>query len=137
MKSRESVRALLQLPEMCMLGSAQERAAFIALRIDGQTVREAGQAIGVSKSQVTNLATLFQDKLAARILDLERKRLPVSKEYLELRRALLEHLHELQEESGSDDDWYGGHKIGNFSPGSVSREDWAEVRGIPLRDPDE
>lgn len=120
-----------------MVGSAQERAAFIALRIDGQTVREAGQAIGVSKSQVTNLATLLQDKLAARILDLERKRLPVSKEYLELRRALLEHLHELQEESGSDDDWYGGHKIGNFSPGNVSREDWAEVRGIPLRDPDE
>ena len=137
MKSRESVRALLQLPEMCMVGSAQERAAFIAFRIDGQTVREAGQAIGVSKSQVTNLATLFQDKLAARILDLERKRLPVSKEYLELRRALLEHLYELHEESGSDDDWYGGHKIGNFSPGSVSREDWAEVRGIPLRDPDE
>jgi len=121
-----------------MVGSTQERAAFIALRIDGQTVREAGQAIGVSKSQVTNLATVFQDKLAARILDLERKRLPVSKEYLELRRALLHHLHELREESGSDeDDWYGGHKIGNFSPDGVSREDWAEVRGTPLRDPDE
>jgi hypothetical protein len=137
MKSRESVRALVQLPEMCMVGSAQERAAFIALRIDGQTVREAGQVIGVSKSQVTNLATQFQDKLAARILNLERKRLPVSREYLELRRTLIEHLHELQEESGSDDDWYSGQKIGNFSPGSVSREDWAEVRGIPLRDPDE
>jgi hypothetical protein len=120
-----------------MVGSAQERAAFIALRIEGQSVRVAGQAIGVSKSQVTNLATLFQDKLAARILDLERKRLPVSKEYLELRHALLEHLYELQEESASDDDWYGGHKIGNFSPGSVSREDWAEVRGTPHGDPDE
>jgi hypothetical protein len=138
MKSRESLRALLQLPEVSMVGSAQERAAFIALRVDGQTVREAGQAIEVSKSQVTNLATVFQDKLAARILDLERKRLPVSKEYLEVRRALLHHLHELQEESGSDDDdWYGGHKIGNFSPSIVSREDWAEARGTPLRDPDE
>lgn len=137
MKSRESLRALLQLPELCMVGSAQERAAFITLRIGQQTVREAGQAIGVSKSQVTNLASLFEGKLAARILDLEKKRLPVSKEYLELRRALLDHLHELQEDSGSDDDWYGGHKIGNFSPGSVSREDWAEVRGIPLRDLDE
>lgn len=136
--TRELLKPFLHLPEMCMVGSEQERAAFIALRIDGQTVRDAGQVVGVSKSQVTNLATVFQDKLAARILELERKRFPVSKEYLELRRALLEHLHELQEESGSDDDdWYGGHKIGNFSPGSVSREDWAEVRGTPLRDPDE
>lgn len=120
-----------------MVGSPQERAAFIALRIEGQTVREAAQAIRVSKSQVSNLAALFQDKLATRMKDVERKRLPVSKEYLELRRALLDHLHQLEEENGSNDDWYGGHKIGNFVPGSVSREDWAEVTGTPLRDPDE
>jgi hypothetical protein len=137
MRFRESLRALLQLPEMCMVGSVQERAAFIALRVDEQTVREAGQAIGVSKSQVTNLAALFQDKLAKRIMDVERKRLPVSQEYLEMRRALLGQLHELQEESGSDDSGIDDTKVGNFSPGSVSREDWAEVRGIPLRDLDE
>jgi hypothetical protein len=122
---------------MSVVGSAQEWAAFIALRIERQTVRQVAQAIGVSKSQVTNLAALFQDKLATRMIDLERKRHPLSKEYLELRGALLNQLHELQEESGSDDDWYGGHKIGNFSPGSVSREDWAEATGTPVRDPDE
>jgi transposase-like protein len=137
MKSRESLKALLQLPEMCMVGSAQERAAFTALRIQGQTIREAAQAIGVSKSQVSNLADLFQGKLATKMMELDRKRLPVSKEYLELRRALFIYLHELQEVSGSDDYGFNDTKIGNFSPGSVSREDWAEVRGIPLKDSDE
>ncbi len=120
-----------------MVGSAQERAAFLALRVEGQTVREAGQAIGVNKSQVTNLADVFQGKLARRMMDLDRKRLPVSQEYFELRRALRAHLYELEEESGSDDDWYGGHKIGNFSPDSGSREDLAELTRTPLTDPDE
>jgi len=137
MKSREPLKALLQLAETCMVGNAQERAAFIALHINGQTLREAGKAIRVSKSQVMNLATLFQDKLAARMQDMERKRLPVSKEYLELRRALLDHLHELQEESGSDDSGIDDTKIGNFSPSNTNREDWAEATGMPLRDPDE
>jgi len=44
----------LQTPELSTVGSAQERAAFISFRLDRRTVREVGQAIGVSKSQVTN-----------------------------------------------------------------------------------
>jgi hypothetical protein len=86
---------------------------------------------------VSNLAALFQDKLAARILDLERKRLPVSKQYLELRRARLEHLYELQEESGSDDPGIDLTKVGHFRYDGGSREDLAEAFGTPLREIDE
>ena len=133
----ELLKAFVQLPEICMVGSAQERAAFVALRIERKTVRQAAHAIGVSKSQLTNLAAVFQQKLATRIMDLDRKRLRVSKEFLQLRGALLSQLYELQEASGSDDYGYEGHKIGHFSPGNVSREDWAEVTGMPLKDADE
>jgi hypothetical protein len=68
---------------------------------------------------------------------LARKRTPVSKEYLDLRGALLNHLTDLEEESGSSDQGIEAEKIGNFRPGGVSREDWAEARGTPLSDPDE
>lgn len=130
MNTRESLKGFLQLPEMSAVGGAAERAAFIAIHIEGRTVRDAAQAIGVGKSQVTNLATLFQTKLATRIIDLERKRLPVSKEYLELRGALLNQLRSLQEESGSET----GFGLGDSR---LSREDLAECFGTPLGDLDE
>jgi hypothetical protein len=137
MKSRELLKAFLELPEMSSVGSLQERSAFIALRIEKRTVREAAQTIGVSKSQVPNLATLFLAKLGAKMQELERKPLPLSKEYVERRDALRRYLYELQEESGSDEfSDVDDRKIGNFSPGRVSREDWAEVRGLPLKDLD-
>lgn len=137
MTTPELLKAFLALPEMCMVGSAQERAAFTALYIERRTVREAGEAFGVSKSQVPNLAGMFQMKLASRIAELARK--PVSKEYRELYLALLDQLGKLQEESGSfdEDGWYGGHKIGDFNPSNGSREDRAEATGTLLRDPDE
>lgn len=135
MKSGESLKALLDLPEMSSVGSTQERVAFILLRIEGRTVRDTAQVLGVSKSQVPNLAMLFLTKLGVKIKELDRKPAPaVSKEYLECRDALRHHLYELQDESGSVDYATGGHKIGNFSPGSVSREDWAEARGLLLND---
>jgi hypothetical protein len=138
MKSHESLKALLELPEMSSLGSAQERAAFIAVHIERRTVREAAQKVGVSKSQISNLVTLFLAKLGAKVQELERKRVPLSKEYVERRDALRRHLYELQEESGSDDFLdVNNTKIGNFSPGGVSREDWAEAVGLPLNDLDE
>ena len=115
------------------MGSAQEGAAFIAFRLDRRTVREVGQAIGVSKSQVPNLADLFQEKLATRMTELRRKRIAVSAEYQTLYRDLYGQLHALFAESGSDDDWWGGQKIGSFNTGAVSREDWAEVTGAPQR----
>jgi DNA-directed RNA polymerase specialized sigma24 family protein len=59
MTPQELLRMLLQAPELSMVGSSQERAAFIALRIDCRTVRDAGEAIGISKSNVQNLADLF------------------------------------------------------------------------------
>jgi hypothetical protein len=137
MTAPELLKTFLELPEIYTVGSAQERAAFVAIYIEQRTVRDAGEVIGVSKSQVSNLAALFQTKLALRISELDRKRTPVSKEYIDLRRALLNHLADLEEESGSGDQGIQEEKIGNFSPGGVSREDWAEVRGTPLRDPDE
>ena len=91
------------------------------------------QAIGVSKSQIPNLVDRFQEKLAARMRELKRKRVEVSAEYQALRRDLYEWFCEVR----SDDDWWGGHKIGNFDTGAVSREDWAEVTGTPLRFQDE
>ena len=133
MNTLELLKAFLQVPELSTVGSAQERAAFIAIRLDGRTFREAGQAIGVSKSQVTNLADLFQAKLATRMMELRRKRIAGSPEY----RGLYARLCEVGAESGSAGDWWGGHKIGSFNTGAVSREDWAEATGTRLRDPDE
>jgi DNA-directed RNA polymerase specialized sigma24 family protein len=75
------LKAFLQVPELSTVGSTQERAAFIAVRLEGRTVREAGQAVGVSKSQVTNLADLFQAKLTTRMMGLRRNRIAVSAEY--------------------------------------------------------
>ena len=122
MKARELLRALLQVPELATVGSAQERAAFIALRIDACTVRQAGQAIGVSKSQVTNLADLFQAKLLKRMTELKRKRgAGCSAEYGSLYRRLFDRLLELKNESGSDDYSWAGEKM--------SREDLAECFG--------
>jgi hypothetical protein len=137
MTAPELLKTFLELPEICTVGSTQERAAFVAIYIEQRTVRGAGEIIGVSKSQVSNLAALFQTKLALRISDLGRKRTPVSKEYLDLRGALLNYLTNLEEESGSSDQGIHEEKIGNFRPGGVSHEDWAEVRGTPLSDPDE
>jgi hypothetical protein len=138
MKSRESLKALLELPEMSSVGSAQERVAFVAIYIEGRTVRETAQTIGVSKSQVPNLASLFVAKLGAKMKELERKRLPLSSDYVEKRDALRNHLYKLQEESGSEDFAdINDIKIGTFEPGAVSREDWVEVRGLPLNDSDE
>jgi hypothetical protein len=42
----ELLRMFLQVPELSAVGSAEERAAFIASRLDGRTVRDAEQAIG-------------------------------------------------------------------------------------------
>ena len=50
MHMQELLKRFLQVPEPATVGIPQERAAFIALRLDGFTVRAAGQAIGVSKS---------------------------------------------------------------------------------------
>jgi hypothetical protein len=135
MNTQELLKAFLQLPELSTVGNAQERAAFTAVRLDGRTVREAGEAIGVSKSQVMNLVDLFQAKLATRMMELRRKRIAVSAEYRVLYRGLYGRLCEVRDESGSDDDW-DDHKVGDFSPGSASREDLAELTGAHLRDPD-
>jgi hypothetical protein len=130
MNVSELLKRFLQLPELAAVGSSQERAAFVALRIDRLAVREAGQAIGVSKSQVTNLADLFQTKLATRMVALKRRGRSVSAEYLTLQRQLYDRLWALSYESGSNDwDWDG--KIGNFKVSAVSREDLAECFGEP------
>jgi len=129
MNALELLKRFSQVPELSTVGSVQERAAFIAIRLDGRTVREAGQAIGVSKSQVTNLADLFQEKLVRRMRELSRKRTACSSEYRALSRDLYEQIWELFDRN----DWTD-HKVGNFRPGAVSREDWAECRGTSLRD---
>jgi hypothetical protein len=134
MDTRESLKAFLKVPELSTVGNVQERAAFIAIRLDGRTVRETGEAIGVSKSQVTNLADLFQVKLVRRMIELRRKRIPSSAEYQTLYRDLREQLAWLQYVHETDDDWWGGHKIGNFDTTKISREDWAEATGTRLRD---
>jgi hypothetical protein len=116
----ELLKAFLQVPELSTVGSSQERAAFVAVRLEGQTFREAGQAIGVSKSQVTNLADLFEKKLATRVVELRTG----SEEFRTLYKDLRGRLYQLQEESGSDRDEYDG----DFYP---SREDLAECFGLP------
>ncbi|GAC1617386.1 MAG: hypothetical protein PVS2B2_20860 [Candidatus Acidiferrum sp.] len=129
----ELFKALTQVPELSSVGSTEERAAFTALRIDGRTVREAGQEVGVSKSHVTNLADHFQTKLIKRMMELRRK--PASGRSAEYRNVchLYEQLCELRD-YGDDLD---RHKVGNFDPGGTSQEDWAEMRGTPLRSEDD
>jgi hypothetical protein len=122
-------KALMRVPELSTVGSPQERAAFTALRIEGRTVREVGQAIGVSKSHVTNLADQFQAKLIKRMMELRRK--PPSTSSGEFRNAcqgLYDRLCELRD--FHDDE--GLYKIGNFTPSLSSKEDWAECTGINL-----
>lgn len=118
----EFLKMLLRVPELTTVGLPEERAAFIALRIDGRTVREAGNVIGVSKSHVANLADLFQAKLCKKIVEMRRKRPSTwSTEYQHLERELWELMP--PDYSG------GGHKIGNFSPGDMSQEDRVEAMG--------
>lgn len=123
------LEAFLEVPELSMVGSAPERAAFIAVRLKGITVREAGQSLGVSKSSVTNLADQFQEKLAARMMELNRKRIPVSAEYRNLYRVLYDRLCEVRSENGNDD-W-------DDSEWTISREDRAEAFGKPVSGHDE
>ena len=119
----ELLKMFLQVPELSALGSPQERAAFIALRIEGRTMRQAGQAIGVSKSHVQNLANLFEVKLAKKIREIGKTREALwSPEYRRLYEALIADV-------PRDYDDYGGHKIGNFEPGKLSWEDLAEAFG--------
>jgi len=132
--AHELFKALMQLRELSTVGSTEERAAFTSLRIDGRTVRDAGQATGVSKSHVTNLADQFQAKLIKRMMELRRQPASAcSAEYRKVCRGLYERLCELRD---FGDDW-GDYKIGNFKPGAASREDWAEMRGTTLRFEDE
>lgn len=124
----ELLRRFLDVPELSNVGSAQERAAFVALHVEGHTVREVGQAIGVSKSQVPNLDNLFQTKLAAKIGELRRKRIVGSPEYKAAFSALRKRLCELAEESGSGYDvWDWNARI----KCELSREDLAECFGRP------
>jgi transposase len=117
------LRGFVNVPELSAVGNTQERAAFVALHVEGRTVREAAGALGVSKSQVPNLASAFQTKLAAKIGELRRKRIAGSPEYKAAFVALRDRLYALAEESGSVDyhwdDW------------ELSREDLAECFGGP------
>lgn len=115
----------MNVPELSAVGCAQERAAFIALQVEGRTIREAAEALGVSKSQVANLSNLFQAKVAAKIGELRRKRFGGSPEYKAAFIALRDRLYEIAEENGSDDyDW-------DYSNSKPSREDLAEAFGLP------
>jgi hypothetical protein len=113
MTPHELLRMLLQAPELSTTGSSQERAAFIALRIDCRTVRDAGQAIGISKSNVQNLSNLFQAKLRKKVTEIRKRRESTwSAEFRQLHEELLELL---------PDDYEDGH--------TMSREDRAEAMG--------
>jgi hypothetical protein len=130
MSSAELLRAFVNVPELSPVGSAQERAAFIALHVEGRTLRAAAEALGVSKSQVANLSNLFQAKVAAKIGELQRKRIAGSLEYKAAFVALRGRLYKLADASGNDDrDWDG--KIGHFRYGDGTREDLAECFGLP------
>jgi hypothetical protein len=123
MYSTELLRAFVNVPEISAVGSAQERAAFIALQVESRPIREAAEALGVSKSQVANLSNLFQAKVAAKIGELHRKRISGSPEYKAAFTALHDRVYELAEESGSANyDW----EDSNWKP---SREDLAECFG--------
>lgn len=119
------------MPELSSVGSAQERAAFVAIHVEGRTVRETAGALGVSKSQVANLACLFQTKVAAKIGELQRKHTGGSPEYKAAFNALHKRLCELAEESGSSRYDYWDGKVGHFSDDGASREDLAECFGGP------
>ena len=117
----------MNVPELSAVGSAQERAAFIALRVQGRTIREAAEALGVSKSQVENLSNLFQDKVAAKIVELQRKHMGGSPEYRAAFIALRDRLYQIAEENGRADwdDW-------DYSDWKPSREDLHECFGLPI-----
>jgi transposase len=126
----ELLKAFLQVPELSDVGTPNERAAFIALRLEGCTVREASQAIGVSKSHVPNLADLFQAKLTKRMKQLGRKGIAAcSAEYQSLHQQLLDL-------TPFEHDW-SAHKVGRFEPAKTSQEDWAEIRGMSVISDDE
>lgn len=136
----ELLRRLLEAPEMSGVGTPEERAAFIALRIKLLTVREAAEAIGVSKSHVPNLVSQFQAKLTKKMAEIRRKGAAEwSAECRTACQGLYDELSLLKHYSGSDwkTDWLGGHKIGNFDTGTASQEDWAEMRGGRVRLDDE
>jgi hypothetical protein len=125
MSSTELLRAFVNVPELSAVGSAQERAAFIALQVEGRSIRVAAEALGVSKSQVANLSNLFQAKVAAKISELYRNHIGGSPEYKAAFIALRDRLYEIAEENGSDDfDW-------DYSDWKPSREDLAECFGLP------
>jgi hypothetical protein len=124
MYSAELIRAFVNVPELSAVGSVQGRSAFIALRVEGRTLRAAAEALGVSKSQVANLSNLFQTKVAAKIGELQRKRIAGSPEYKAALVALRDRLYKLADASGSDDyDWDPDWKF--------SREDSAECFVLP------
>jgi hypothetical protein len=123
MDSAKLFRVFVNVPELSAVGSAQERAAFIALHVEGRTIRESAGALGVSKSQVANLSNLFQAKVAARIGELQRKRVGGSPEYKAAFIALRDRLYEIAEENGADYDW-------DYSNSKTSREDLAECFGL-------
>lgn len=125
MRSAGLLRAFVNVPELSAVGSAQERAAFIALHVEGRTVREAAEALDVSKSHVANLSNLFQTKVAAKIGELQRKHISCSPEYKAAFIAIRNRLYEMAEENGTDDyDW-------DDSDWKPSREDLAECFGLP------
>jgi len=120
----ELLKNFLVAPELSSVGSFKERAAFVALHVDGRTIRDTAEALGVSKSQVPNLATVFQTKLVSKIRELRRKRIAGSPGYKAAFKALRDRLYELAEQSNSnaydfDSDW------------EMSREDLAECFGEP------
>lgn len=126
MRAAGLLRTLVNVPELSAVGSAQERAAFIALHVEGRTVREAAVTLDVSKSQVANLSNLFQAKVASKIGELRRKRIGCSPEYKAAFIAIRNRLHEMAEENGrSDNDW-------DYSDWKPSREDLAECFGLPI-----
>jgi len=132
MNPLELLKTFLKVPELSTVGSPEERAAFIALRIDGRTVRDVGETLGISKSHVTNLADLFQTKLAKKMMEMRRKSVATWSAEC---RTLYEELSDLM--LFDDGDWLGGHKVGNFDTNRASQEDWAEMRGRSLRFDDE
>ena len=124
MHSAKLLRAFVNVPELSAVGSAQERAAFIALHVEGRTMREAAEALGVSKSQVANLCNLFQAKVAGKIGELRRKHIGGSPEYKAAFIALRDRLYQIAEDNGADYDW-------DYSNSKTSREDLAECFGLP------
>lgn len=130
MLTPELLRAFVNVPELSAVGSGQERAAFVALHVEGRTIREAAEALGVSKSQVANLSNLFQSKMTAKMGELQRNHIGGSPEYKAAFSALLTRLYQLEDESGSND-WHWNGKVGHFRYSDGTREDKAECFGQP------